>query len=250
MTVPRPDSRPSLENALGSYDRALDKEFFSAGERERSEVTVRFPLDQWPTMPLERYALGQEESEDTFCRWMEFRSQHLGSMRGGSARKLLIYKRKDKPGWYFDPESKDEQEAWQNVRGAFVQAFQKAKLDDWNAIDDLAPLAGGPALRLKTLHVYFPDEIIPIYSQQHLRHFLQLLDRPEGEDRSIGHVEDPCRREGRRTGILVETGAPGIPPHRAGRLGQLLREGDPAAEAVGGSNRGARARRALQDHRR
>jgi 5-methylcytosine-specific restriction protein B len=183
-----PDSRVPLEKAVASYDRAADKEFVAAAERERKEVTDRFPLEQWPAMPLERYALGQEASEDTFCRWMEFRTQHLGSMRGGSARKLIIYKHKDKPGWYFDREYKDEQEAWLNLRGAFVQAFQDARNNDWNAIDDLAPFAGGPALRLKTLHLYFPDEILPVYSQQHLRHFLRLLDCPEADGRSLDAV--------------------------------------------------------------
>ena len=73
-----------IEKAVASYDRATDKEFVAAAELERKEVVERFPLDQWPTMPLERYALGQKESEDTFSRWMEFRTQHLGSMRGGS----------------------------------------------------------------------------------------------------------------------------------------------------------------------
>ncbi len=183
-----PDPRPSLEAALASYDRALDKEQVAEGERERKEVTHRFPLEQWPTLPLENYALGQEKSEDTFCRWMEFRTQHLGSIRGGSARKLIIYKHKDKPGWYFDSEYKDEQEAWQKVREAFVQAFQKARIDDWNAIDDLAPLQGGPALRLKVLHLYFPAEILPVYAQLHLRHFLRLLERPEADDHALGVV--------------------------------------------------------------
>ena len=155
---------------------------------ERKEVTDRFPIDQWPTMPLERYALGQDTSDDTFCQWMEYRSQHLGSIRGGSARKLIIYKHKDKPGWYFDPEYKDEQEAWVAVRQAFVQAFEKAKAGDWNTIDDLTPLSGGPALRLKTLRVYFPTDVLPIASKQHLRHFLRALDRPEADDRSLDVV--------------------------------------------------------------
>src|SRR5262245_11942329 len=183
-----PEARPSLAEALDSYDRSLDREHVEAGERERKEVTDRFPLEQWPTLPLEHYALGQEESEDTFCRWMEFRTQHLGSIRGGSARKLIIYKHKDKPGWYFDPEYKDEQEAWQKVREDFVQAFQKANVNDWNTIDELTPLQGGPALRLKALHLYFPDSILPIYSQQHLRHFLRLLGRGEANDRSLDVV--------------------------------------------------------------
>lgn len=183
-----PNERPSLDAALVSYDRASAHEHIALGEHERKEVTDRFPIDQWPTMPLERYALGQDTTNDTFCQWMEYRSQHLGSIRGGSARKLIIYKHKDKPGWYFDPEYKDEQEAWVAVRQAFVQAFEKAKAGDWNTIDDLTPLSGGPALRLKTLRVYFPTDVLPIASKQHLRHFLRVLERPEADDRSLDVV--------------------------------------------------------------
>lgn len=183
-----PSDRPLLEAALASYDRASAHEHIALGEHERKEVMERFPIDQWPTMPLERYALGQDSSDDTFCQWMEYRSQHLGSIRGGSARKLIIYKHKDKPGWYFDPEYKDEQEAWVAVRQAFVQAFEKAQAGDWNTIDDFAPLSGGPALRLKTLRVYFPNDVLPISSKQHLRHFLRAMDRPEADDRNLDVV--------------------------------------------------------------
>ena len=66
-----------FENAVASYDRATDRESVDAAERERKEMLDRFPIDQWPTMPLERYALGQKDSEQTFCRWMEFRAPHL-----------------------------------------------------------------------------------------------------------------------------------------------------------------------------
>jgi 5-methylcytosine-specific restriction protein B len=183
-----PNERPSLDAAIASYDRASAHEHIALGEKEWKQVTDRFPIDQWPTMPLERYALGQDTSDETFCQWMEYRTQHLGSIRGGSARKLIIYKHKDKPGWYFDPEYKDEQEAWVAVRQAFVQAFEKAKAGDWNTIDDLTPLSGGPALRLKTLRVYFPADVLPIASKQHLRHFLRTLDRPEADDRSMDVV--------------------------------------------------------------
>jgi len=100
---------------------------------------------------------------------------------------------KDQPGWYFDAEYKDEQEAWLKLREAFVQAFQKAKINAWSDIDDLTPLSGGPMLRLKTLHLYFPHEILPVYSQQHIRHFLRLFDCPEADDRNLdaGHLPLP-----------------------------------------------------------
>jgi hypothetical protein len=55
-----PDPRVAIEEAVATYDRAAEKGFAAAAERERKEMLDRFPLDQWPTMPLERYALGQK----------------------------------------------------------------------------------------------------------------------------------------------------------------------------------------------
>jgi len=127
-------------------------------------------------MPLEKYALGLPDSSESFCRWIEFKSPHLGSVRGGSAAKHLIYKHKNKPGWYFYPPTmKDENEAWQAIRGDFIKAFQYAQEGQWDAIDGLKYLVGARALRIKTLYIYFPDDLISVSSTSHMRYFLERL---------------------------------------------------------------------------
>jgi len=83
-------------------------------------------------------------------------------MRGGSAVKHLIYKHKNKPGWYFYPPTmKDEiGSLGRQFGGNFVKMFQLAKDGKWDQIDDLPCLLGARALKIKTLNVYFPNEII------------------------------------------------------------------------------------------
>ncbi|MBK8905450.1 MAG: EVE domain-containing protein [Anaerolineaceae bacterium] len=135
----------------------------------------RFPLEAWPTMHLEQYALGQPDSTDTYCRWLEFGTLHMGSMRGGSALKHIIYKHKSKPGWYYRTQYSSEQEAWQALSAAFVQMFTLAQAGRWDEIDEIESLSGGRMLKLKSLHLYFPDDILPITSTDHLQHFLQRL---------------------------------------------------------------------------
>ncbi|WP_170319722.1 McrB family protein [Polyangium spumosum] len=119
---------------------------------------------------------------------MEWGTPALGSIRGGNASKHLIYKRKGSLGWYHDEKYRDEEEAWEQVRAAFVRAFELAKMGDWQAIDELGALEGGAALRCKALHVYFPEEILNVASREHLRHFLRLLGRPEAEDGNLRTV--------------------------------------------------------------
>lgn len=169
----------SIDEALTKYDRAANAEAAKAAEQERQEVVGRFPLDQWPALPLERYALGQGgDTRETFCWWLEFGTPHVGSMRGGNARKHVIYRQKD-GNWYFDRQKfKDEREAWEALRGGFVAAFAKAKAGDWVGIDQIDAVYGAAALRTKSLYCYFPDDLLPVASIFHVRHFLGLLGSP------------------------------------------------------------------------
>ena len=166
----------SIQEAIPQFDRKIIESHIQNGEKERQEILKRFPISDWPSLPLEKYALGLPQSADSFCRWIEFNSPHLGSMRGGSAVKHLIYKHKNKPGWYFYPPTmKDENEAWEAIRGDFVKMFQLAKDGNWNQIDELPYLLGARALKIKTLNVYFPNEIISVSSISHIRHFLERM---------------------------------------------------------------------------
>jgi len=173
----------SLEDALATLDRAALASKVAAAENERRQIIERFPRDQWPTLPLEKYALGHEHSHDSFCWWIEFNTPNLGSMKGGAAGKLIIFKYKNKPGWFYNTKSYSSvEEAWQAVRAGFVEAIARIEAGAWNAIEEIEALSWGPALVTKTLHVYFPNEVLPVYSLHHLQHFLRLLGRPEAEE--------------------------------------------------------------------
>jgi 5-methylcytosine-specific restriction protein B len=179
----------SLDDAIKAFDPNVEADDLNQAESERQEVLKRFPPDRWATLSLEDYALGQADSKETFSRWLEFRTPHVGSMAGGSARKLVIYKHKNKPGWYFDrAKYPDEQAAWKAFRQGLIEAFDKAKTGRWDEIDDIEAVRNGPALRVKALHIYFPDELLPVTSRAHLQHFLRLLKRPEGSDKSYDVV--------------------------------------------------------------
>ena len=168
----------TLSDAIAQFDRSPTGRAAVGYRSQRAEILKRFPRDQWPQMRLEDYALGQSGVEDTYCRWLEYKSPLVGSIRGGAARKLIIYKRRDRDGWYFPNVFSDEGEAWARLRSEFVEAFGLAERGDWERIDKLEILGLGPAVKLKSLHVYFPDEVLPVCSTAHLRHFLRSLDPP------------------------------------------------------------------------
>lgn len=171
-------SQLELVEAVERFDREAAKQWAEEAEAERKGFLERWPVERWPTMSLEEYALGHDRWKESFCYQVEFQTRHLGSIRGGSARKLLIYKHANEPGWFYDSRHESEQQAWAIVRDAFVQAFRLAEQGDLKAIDDLDALKSGSALRVKTIFIYFPDELLPICSKSHIDHFASLLGHP------------------------------------------------------------------------
>lgn len=178
----------SIEQAIREFDSSARQDALESAKEQRTLLLERFPRTRWPQMSLEEYALGQSDSADTFCRWMEFRSQALGGIGGGSSRKHIIYKRKKKDGWYFPRRFANEHEAWTQLQREFIQAFDLAERGEWEEIDELELLPSGSALCLKALHLYFPNEVLPIYSRDHLRHFLRVVDPREGQPRETRAV--------------------------------------------------------------
>jgi MoxR-like ATPase len=172
-----------IAQALEAYDGEEQIGSIEAADTQRIEILERFPREGWTSLRLDDYALGQADHPDNFCRWMEFRATDLGSIKGGSARKHHIYFQQEKGRWWFEQDRYDSvEEAWDAVRAGFVEALARAEAGEWESIEEIPALRGGPALLTKTLHVYFPDRVLPICSHAHLFHFLWHLGEREASE--------------------------------------------------------------------
>lgn len=183
-------SEGRLAELAASFNVETTRPAVNEAEVQRQETLSRYPREAWPHLDLRDYAVGQADRQDTLCRWMEFQTPYIGSIRGGSSRKLIIYKHRDKPGWYHPPQYDDEQEAWRAVRKGFVDAIGLGEQERWPEIEGLEPLHSGAALLLKVLWTHFPDELLPICSREHLRQFLRDLgDETGAVDQALGPVQ-------------------------------------------------------------
>jgi 5-methylcytosine-specific restriction protein B len=172
-TVPGPDV---LARKLDAYDKPDVRDRLARVDQEREAVLSRFPLADWPDLPLERYALGMTDT-DTYCRWIEYATPYLGSIKGGSSAKHIMYRRRSDGQWYRAGSLGELEvgEAWRRLRNEFVTAFHAAhegRLDD---LDDLKFLRHGQSLATKSIATYAPDALLPIYSASHLRSFITLF---------------------------------------------------------------------------
>jgi 5-methylcytosine-specific restriction enzyme B len=182
--LPGAHKQPDLDfaDALAAFNRSIISQQVQAAERERVEVVRRFPLEEWPQLPLERYALGTPDSIDSFCRWMEFRTPNLASIKGGSALKHLIFRRADGT-WYFEKKYSSVDEAWTEVRAGFVEAFRLAAAGRFDDIAQVAGIKNAIALSTKAVFCYFPDGLLPVCSGAHQDHFWKVL----GGEGSLTH---------------------------------------------------------------
>jgi 5-methylcytosine-specific restriction protein B len=133
-------------------------------------------VESWPNLRLENYALGSVDEPVPYCVMMEFRTPHLGSIKGGSARKHIIYRPNAGGWWVAGPlEELEPHEAWERLRADFfgaITAAQEGRIED---IARFALLEWGPALVTKTLAVYAPEHFINVYSNEHLRRFIRMF---------------------------------------------------------------------------
>jgi len=181
-----------LQAAAAAFDRSSAPETETAAEDERKQVLSQFPLEEWATLPLSRYALGQAAPSGngpTYCRLMEFGTPNLGSIKGGSAAKHIMYHHNSGEWRVAAPlRGMDPQDAWAELRGQFVRAFEAVAAGDFEAVDDLEVLRFGPTLVTKSLATYFPEHFLPIYAAEHLRKFVTLLGGTTQTDASAWHT--------------------------------------------------------------
>ena len=170
-----PGPTKTLAEAIADWDRVAIAPDVAAAEEERLDVVARFPLADWPSLPMERYALGTDVSAESFCYAMEFGTPRLCSIAGGSSRKLLVYKRRDTGEWYFDHRFASLDEAWTAVRAGFVKVFEAVAAGAFETLADVTPIDWAPALTTKAAWIYFPDTLMPVASHVHVEHFWVLL---------------------------------------------------------------------------
>ncbi|MFJ9380085.1 McrB family protein [Streptomyces sp. NPDC101455] len=174
------DFRDGLAKRMATFEREAAANAAAGAEEERLRVVKEFPLETWSALSLQEYALGpasHESPKHSFCRLLEYGTNTIGSIRGGSAAKHIVYQHRTGE-WRIVPSALrglGAHRAWVEVRAEFVAAFDAAAAGQYDQIDELESLSYGQALTTKALAVYFPDDFLPIFSAAHVRHFTALL---------------------------------------------------------------------------
>ena len=141
----------------------------------RNEFLKTWPLERVERMAIDEYT--NLNKDDSFCYWLEKKTERLGSIWGGSSFKFGIYKRKNtdrefeknaiSDGEYawLDKYGKERDEAFNNVKNIIIDIITKSQAGDFKAIDSID---FGNATRWKIAYLYSNNHILNVFSKEKL----------------------------------------------------------------------------------
>lgn len=149
-------------------------------EQIRQEFLRRFPRERLEELTLRDYALGHDDFKDSFCYWLEWETERLGSVRGGSSAKWGVWYSSEQETWRHNRAYDDAHDALDKIKRGLQELLQAAAEDRFTALDDIGDRMLGKnrnSLRSKPLYLYFPDKFLPISNPTHLANILTYFEQ-------------------------------------------------------------------------
>lgn len=148
-------------------------------EKLRRKFVNDFPIQRIKDMTMDEYVVGLKR-HDTFCYRLENELKSLGNMLGSPANKFGVYYGKygddlTKKYRFSKRYGKNLEEAFGNIKVQIDNLLVAGKNHDYSAIQE-SKLA--PVFRGKILSIYYPNDYLAIFSEEHLDHFLKCLSIP------------------------------------------------------------------------
>lgn len=171
-----PMPEPTLVEFAATFDREALRPTLEQAERERQLIREQFPMERLGELTLEQYAAGVN-AEDTLAKLLAAGTPALGIIKGVGFNHAGIFQLKGTGLFKSRLENAGEAaEDWLRLRAALVRCCELGAHGEWEEIDKVSVSNWIPALRTKLMHVYFPDEVLPIYVSGELGHFLDELE--------------------------------------------------------------------------
>ncbi len=148
----------------------------------RERFNSDFPKEKLSEISLEDYALGhREQNSNSFCQQIEFDTEKIGSVAGGSAFKHGVFWSASKQQYdYVKSLGDTPEEAFNKIKQSLVLLIKNVESGEFEDLDRIADQISknNNILRVKPLSLYFPDLFLPIIKPSDLDDFLQILNLP------------------------------------------------------------------------
>ena len=158
-------------------------------ERLRNKFVKLFPLSRIATLTLEEYVVGKringKVNTNSFCYWLEWKTEELGKMQGATADKFGLYCEKETQEYKFLKEFANENRALSSIKTEISNLIQFARSA---SLKDIKNVKLSPMFKGKILFLYYPDRFINIFSEGHVDYFIGNLGLPS-DDSNINLID-------------------------------------------------------------
>ncbi len=139
-----------------------------------------FSEHKMKNLRAEDYVLDKNNSDASFCYWMEVRLNMLGNMHGSFALKFGLYLSKETREYIHTKKfGRTKEEAFNKIKQSLIDLLSMGKIND---LDKIKENSLSPMFKGKILFLYYPNKFINILSNKHLNYFLNELEIPYSED--------------------------------------------------------------------
>lgn len=144
----------------------------------RDEFVRKYNPAKIAAMTIDEYVQGKQ-SKTSFCYILERSLKGLGNMTGQYATKFGVWYSKERGDYSFEP----------RLGATYNEVFKKVKLSILNLLEsgkahNYEKIINNPLNALfkgKILSVYYPDDYLNIFSNDHLNHYLKAFDLDTAE---------------------------------------------------------------------
>lgn len=159
-------------------------------------------LKEWPISRLEKITLDEYTNLDkdtSFSYWLEKKTEHSGSIWGGSAYKFGIFRRKNleekkgdevaktdgKYSWYAKYGNSKE-EAFENVKRIIVSIAKASSSSQFEKID---LIDFGIGMKWKIAFHYNPENLIPVFKRKWLERFCESKGLDDVGEKEVSELQ-------------------------------------------------------------
>ena len=159
------------------------------------EFNKRFPLEKLSEMTLEQYT--NTNREDSFCYWIEVKTQDIGSIWGGSAYKFGIFKivgnlkssigtlHDDEYAWY-SKYGNTRDEVFENIKSNILKIANAAQNGYYSEIDEIDL---GDAFKWKIAFMYSQKKLINWFKKEILLKFADFYGKTVRKNAPISELQ-------------------------------------------------------------
>lgn len=160
------------------------------------EFQEAFPLEKLGEMTLEQYT--NLNRSDSFCYWLESKTDCFGSIGGDSAYIFGVFHRdiehEDNPSFLHDENytwraslASDRDSAFERIKTAIIKIANAARNGDYEQIDDVSVF--GEIFKWKIAFLYSDEKLLPIFKRQYLKDMAAALGRPFKEKTAFSKMQ-------------------------------------------------------------